>query len=241
MIKSIQLVTLCALFFTAIASAQWSNKKVKGNGKIMTEKRTTAGYDEINVSGFFDVVLVSGKEGAITIQGEENLLPYVKVEVEGNVLKIHTEKNVNISTNKGIVLTVPFEQISFVSLSGSGDLKSKSTIVGSSFKAKLSGSGDLTLDVKTINFETNLSGSGDVVLTGNSDSFISKISGSGDVDAVNLVTKNSNLTVSGSGDMKVNCSESLYARVSGSGDIAYKGNPKTKDTKVNGSGEISKI
>ncbi|PWA07852.1 head GIN domain-containing protein [Flavobacterium laiguense] len=239
--KSIQLVTLCALFLTTIVNAQWSNKKVKGNGKVTTEKRTTAGYDEINVSGFFDVVLVSGKEGAITIQGEENLLPYVKVEVEGNVLKIHTEKNVNISTNKGIVLTVPFEQISFVSLSGSGDLKSKSTIVGSTFKAKLSGSGDLTLDVKATDFETNLSGSGDVVLTGSSDVFSSKISGSGDVDAVNLVTKNSNLTVSGSGDMKVNCSESLYARVSGSGDIAYKGNPKTKDTKVNGSGEISKM
>jgi hypothetical protein len=240
--KTIQLVVLGTLLFATTSNAQWSSKnKIKGNGKIITENRTTAGYDEINISGFFDVVLVSGKEGAITIQGEENLLPYVKVEVEGNILKIHTEKNVNISSNKGIVLTVPFEQISFVSLSGSGDLKSKSTIVGSSFKAKLSGSGDLTLDVKTTNFEANLSGSGDVVLTGNSDSFTSKISGSGDVDAVNLVTKNSNLTVSGSGDMKVNCNESLYARVSGSGNIAYKGNPKTKDTKVNGSGEISKI
>lgn len=239
--KSIQLVLLGTMFFTTIVNAQWSNKRVKGNGKIITEKRTTTGYDEINVSGFFDVVLVSGKEGAITIQGEENLLPYVKVEVEGNVLKIYSVKNVNISNNKGIVLTVPFEQISFVSLSGSGDLKSKSTIVGSSFKAKLSGSGDLTLDVKTTNFETMLSGSGDAVLTGSSDNFVSKTSGSGDVDAINLTTKNANLTISGSGDMKINCNERLFARVSGSGDIAYKGNPKTKDTKVNGSGDISKI
>ena len=73
-----------------------NGQRIKGNGKVITEKRTTAGYDEINVSGFFDVVLVSGNEGAITIQGEENLLPYIKVEVEGNVLKIYTEKNVNI-------------------------------------------------------------------------------------------------------------------------------------------------
>lgn len=239
--KSILLVVFSALFFTTIANAQWSNNKVKGNGKVITEKRTTAGYDEINVSGFFDVVLVSGKEGAISIQGEENLLPYIKVEVEGNVLKIHTEKNVNISTNKNIVLTVPFEQISFVSLSGSGDVKSKNTIVSSNFKAKLSGSGDLTLDVKATDFEASLSGSGDVVVTGSSDNFVSKTSGSGDVDAVNLVTKNANLTISGSGDMKVNCSESLIARVTGSGDIIYKGNPESKDTKVSGSGEISKM
>ena len=71
--KSIQLVVFSALFFTTIANAQWS--KIKGNGKVVTEKRTTAGYDEINVSGFFDVVLVSGSEGAISIQGEENILP----------------------------------------------------------------------------------------------------------------------------------------------------------------------
>ena len=239
--KTIQLIVLCTLFLTTMANAQWSNKRIKGNGKVITEKRTTAGYDEINVSGFFDVVLVSGKEGAISIQGEENLLQYVKVEVDGNVLKIYTEKNVNISTSKSIVLTVPFEQISFVSLSGSGDLKSKNTIVGSKFAAKLSGSGDLTLDVKTTDFEANLSGSGDVALTGSSDNFVSKISGSGDVDAADLTTKTANLTISGSGDMKVNCSQSLYARVSGSGDIAYKGNPESKDTKVSGSGEISKM
>ena len=239
--KSIQLFVLCPLFFTIIASAQWSGNKVKGNGKVVTEKRTTAGYDEINVSGFFDVVLVSGTEGAISIQGEENLLPYVKVEVEGNVLKIYTEKNVTINTKKDVILTVPFEEITFVSLSGSGDVKSKNTIVTPTFKAKLSGSGDLTLDVKTNDFEANLSGSGDVVLTGNSDSFTSKISGSGDVDAVNLITKKSNVTISGSGNMKVNCSQNLYARVSGSGDISYKGNPETKDTKVSGSGEIAKM
>ena len=239
--NSIQLIVLSALFITTMTNAQWSNKKIKGNGKVITEKRTTAGYDEINVSGFFDVVLVSGKEGAISIQGEENLMQYVKVEVEGKVLKIYTEKNVTISTNKDIILTVPFEQISFVSLSGSGDLKSKNTIVGSTFAAKLSGSGNLTLDVKTTDFEANLSGSGDVFLTGNSDSFTSKISGSGNVNAVELVTKKANLEISGSGDMKVNCSENLYARVSGSGDIGYKGDPKIKDTKVNGSGEISKM
>ncbi|CAN1540759.1 Putative auto-transporter adhesin, head GIN domain containing protein [Flavobacteriaceae bacterium] len=240
--NSIQIIVLSALFITTMANAQWSsNNRIKGNGKIITEKRTTLGYDEIDVSGFFDVNLIAGKEGEISIQGEENLMQYIKVEVTGNVLKIYTEKNVNISSNKEIILTVPFEQISYVSLSGSGDIKSKSTIESSKFSAKLSGSGDLNLDVKTIEFEANLSGSGDVVLTGNSDSFISKISGSGDVDAVNLATKNANLTISGSGDMKVNCSQSLYARVSGSGDIAYKGNPEIKDTKVSGSGEISKM
>lgn len=236
--KTIQLFVLSVLCFTAIGNAQ---NKIKGNGKVITEKRNTAEYDEINVSGFFDVILVSGNEGAISIQAEENLLPHIKVEVTGNVLKIYNEKNINIETKKGVVLTIPFEQISAISLSGSGDIETKNTIINPTFKGKLSGSGDLTLNVKSSYLEVNLSGSGDIVLTGSSDNFTSKTSGSGDVDAVNLITKKANLTISGSGDMKVNCSESLFARVSGSGDIHYKGDPQTKDTKVNGSGEISKI
>ncbi|MGQ7947623.1 head GIN domain-containing protein [Flavobacterium sp. WC2509] len=236
--KLIQLIVLSILFITAIGNAQ---NRIKGNGKVVTEKRTTAGYDEINVSGFFDVVLVSGKEGEISIKAEENLLPYIKVEVKDNILKIYSEKNINVSTKQDLVLTVPFEQISSVSLSGSGDISSKNTIVSTNFKTKLSGSGDVTLDVKTIDFEANLSGSGDLFLTGKSENFTSKVTGSGDVDALNLATKKANLTVSGSGNMKVSCSDNLYARVSGSGDIEYKGNPQLKDTKVNGSGEISKI
>lgn len=236
--KSIQLMFLSALFVSAIGNAQ---KKVKGNGKIVTEKRTTASYDEINVSGFFDVELISGKEGNITIKGEENIIPLIKVEVKDNVLKIYTERNININSNKDLVLTVPFEQISSVTLSGSGDVESKNTIVASNFNAKLSGSGDLTLDVKATNIDTSLSGSGDVAVTGKTDNFASKISGSGDVDAVNLIAKNVNVTISGSGDIKVNCTDSLYARVSGSGNIEYKGDPQKKDTKVSGSGEISKI
>jgi len=237
--KSLQLILLVTFLVTGIGYAQ--GKKIKGNGKMVTEKRTTGTYDQISVSGFFDVVLVSGKEGAITITGEENILPYVKVEVKDNVLQIHLEKNKSVSTKENLVLTVPFEQISTVSLSGSGNVESKNSIEAASFKAKLSGSGDLKLDVNASDFEINLSGAGDVVLSGNSDNFISKMSGSGDIDATNLIAKKANLTISGSGDMIVNCTNSLYARVYGSGDIAYKGNPQSKDTKVSGSGEISKI
>jgi hypothetical protein len=236
--KSIQLIILSALFLPAIGTAQ---TKIKGNGKVITEKRTTAAYDEINVSGFFDVVLVSGTEGVISIQGEENILPHIKVETEGNVLKIYSEKNISLDTKKDVVLTVPFEQISALALSGSGNITTKNTIVSPNLKTNLSGSGNLTLAVKNSDFEFNLSGSGNAILTGNSDSFVSKLAGSGNVDAVNLTTKKANLTISGSGNMKINCSENLFARVSGSGDIHYKGDPQIKDTKVSGSGDISKI
>lgn len=191
---------------------------------------------------FFDVELVSGNEGNITIKGEENLLSYIKIEVVDQVLKIAIEKNKYISTSKGkkIEIIIPFENISHVSLTGSGNVISKSTIKSESFSAQLIGSGDLNLNVEATDFSINLSGSGDVVLKGQAENFNTDLNGSGDIDGGDFKAKNAKISISGSGDTTVFCSENLYSRVSGSGDIEYKDDPMKKDTKVNASSTISK-
>lgn len=222
---------------------QWSsNEKIKGNGKVITDTRTTADYDAIKISGSFDVDLVAGKEGKIIIKGEENLVSSVKVEVEDNVLKIYTQKGSYIrpSLGKKIQVTIPFEKISELNLSGSGNIKSIDTIKNDKFLAKLSGSGNFTLAMDTTNLELNLSGSGNAHIKGNTDNFTTKLSGSGNIDAVNLKTKSVDVNVTGSGNSRVNCNENLVARVSGSGDIKYNGSPEKRDVKVSGSGNISK-
>ena len=234
--KNLSIASVLLLSFSSFLSyGQWiMGKQIKGNGNVITETRTTTSYESIKVSGFFDVDLVSGKEGSITIKGEENILDYIDVEVVDNVLKIGTEKGYNfkLSPGKSVHITIPFESINGLVLSGSGDIVSKDVIKTDAFDAKLSGSGDLKLAVDAQKFNMSLSGSGD--------DFSSSISGSGDINASDLKSKTVSVSISGSGDTKVSCSESLYARVSGSGDIVYYGNPTKKDTKVNGSGEISK-
>ncbi|WP_343589833.1 head GIN domain-containing protein [Flavobacterium sp.] len=236
--KSILLLALAIFFTNSTVNAQ---NKIQGNGKIVTETRSTGDYDGIKVAGSFDVDLVSGKEGKITIKGEENLLAVIKVEVEENSLKIYVEKGTQIRTSSGkIQVTVPFEKISELSLAGSGDIQSKDVIKNDKFSIKLSGSGNFTLPVDTNNLELNVSGSGNVRLKGTATNFSAKLSGSGDINAADLKSKVVEANVSGSGNSKVACDESLTARVSGSGNIRYVGNPEKKDTKVSGSGTISK-
>ncbi|MFH6962984.1 head GIN domain-containing protein [Flavobacterium plurextorum] len=240
--KKLSLLVACGAFLIGfMANAQ--SEKINGNGKVVTETRSTAGYDAIKIAGSFDVDLVAGKEGKIIVKGEENILSAIIVEVEENTLKIYTKKNTNIrsSVGKKVEVTIPFEKISELTLSGSGNIKSKDIIKNDSFLAKLSGSGNFSLAVDSNSFELNLSGSGNVNLKGNADNFTTKLSGSGDIDASALKSKNVVVNVSGSGNSKVNCNESLTARVSGSGDIKYTGNPEKRDVKVSGSGNISKV
>lgn len=239
--KKVLVVTLI-LAVTASCSAQWG-KKIKGNGDKVTIERSTNDYDAIAVSGWFDVDLVDGKEGQLSLEGESNLLEYIITEVKNGKLIIKTENNVNLKPsdwNNGIRITVPVQSISAISLSGSGDIVGKTTIKTEKLETTMSGSGDITLDVATNSVDASMSGSGDITFSGNTTDFSATISGSGDIKAFDLEADNVEATVSGSADIKVTANKMLQARVSGSGDIRYRGNPEKLDTKTSGSGDISK-
>lgn len=239
--KKIATLSLVVLF-TASCTAQWGNK-VKGNGKIVTLERSVGEYDGIGVSGWFDVELVDGKEGRLTLKGEENLLEHIVTEVKNGKLSIKVEKGYNLkpsSWDDGILIIVPVESINSISLSGSGDIVGKTTLKASNFNTAMSGSGDITLDVEVRSLTASMSGSGDITLSGNTADFNATISGSGDIKAYELDADNVDATVSGSADIKVTAKKMLKARVSGSGDISYRGNPEKVDTKTSGSGDITK-
>ena len=74
-------VLVCAGLISLSCSAQWG-KTIKGNGNNVTIERNTGDYDGVAVSGWFDVDLVAGSEGEITLKGEENLLEYIITEVK---------------------------------------------------------------------------------------------------------------------------------------------------------------
>ncbi len=239
--KKLATLSLVALF-TISCMAQWG-KKVNGNGNMVTIERSTGDYDAVAVSGWFDVELVDGNEGDITLKGEENLLEHIITEVKDGKLVIKVEKGYNLkpsSWKEGIHITVPVESINSVALSGSGDIVGKKTIKASNFKISMSGSGDITLAVESNSVNASMSGSGDITLSGSTINFDVTISGSGDIKAYELEADNVDATVSGSADIKITAKQKLKARVSGSGDISYKGNPEKVDTKTSGSGDISK-
>jgi hypothetical protein len=236
------LLVIALIFTTSISAQNWWKNSVKGNGKVTKITRTTDDYAAIKCAGFMDFELVQGKEGNITIEGEANLLEYIVTEVENDALVVKVEKGVNLKTSwkKGIIITIPFEDIENISLAGSGDVWNKDTIDTDELKVGLSGSGDINLKVKTNTIISSITGSGDIKITGDTNNLETKVTGSGDFHGFELNADNTEAYVTGSGDLKVVSNKMLKARVTGSGDIKYQGNPDKEDTKVTGSGSISK-
>ena len=236
--KNILLIAM--ILIGTSAHAQWW-KRIKGNGNTITQTRQTANYDKVSVSGSFDVQLVRGEEGEITLKGEENLLEHIEVYVKNNVLILKVKDNINLSSswNKTITIEVPVIEITGVKLSGSGDISTQTTLKATDFNAAVSGSGDISLAIEATNLYVQISGSGDINLSGSADDLTVKVSGSGDVNAYDVAAQDATVTVSGSADVTLTVKGTLNAKVSGSGDIQYKGNPKKVISKVSGSGDVN--
>ena len=238
--KKIILTSLILMLTFAVNAQDWwgNSKRIKGNGKVVTVNRTTSDYDGVSAGGSFDVVLVKGKEGKITIEGEENIIPYIETEVSGGTLKIKYKKNTNIRTTKRLTVTVPYESIESVALGGSGNITCKSLIKTGDFSVSLGGSGNISVKVDADNIKASIGGSGNINLEGKSNELTCSIAGSGSIRAYDLKTDEVNAKVAGSGSIKTTVSSKIKAKLVGSGSIYYKGNPKHIDSKSVGSGDI---
>lgn len=241
--KNLFLTLAVIAFSIQTADAQWwSNKKVNGNGNMVSETRNTGTYDQVSLEGNMDVELIAGKEGQLTVEAESNLMEYILTEVSGGKLKISVEKGINLnpSRNEGIRILVPFETLNRLSVTGSGDMYTSDKITADAFDLRLTGSGDMKIHLESESVTAKITGSGDVALRGKTNDFECTVTGSGDFEAYDFQARSANASVMGSGDIQLQVTGDLKARVAGSGDIRYRGNPEKEDFKTTGSGAVSK-
>lgn len=236
-----QLITLILMTALSGVSAQnWSTKKIKGNGNIVTQDREITSYHTLLVGGSFDVTFSTELNASLKITTDENLLNDIITEVSEGTLKIKAKKKMYLKPSKErIKIILPQTNLKKVSLSGSGKITNDTPFESPSFESKVSGSGKISILLNSDKARFNLSGSGKINVEGKTKNLFVKLSGSGAFKAKALNAEIGNVQLSGSGLAEIRCTEVLVARVSGSGKVRYFGEPTTKlDSKVGGSGSI---
>ncbi len=225
-----------------MARAQEKSGVITGNGNITKNSRNVGSFDKISAAGPFEVRLVSGKQGEVSVEADNNIVDLVTTEVKNNTLKIAPREGKLFKSSKGnkVIVRVQVESIAELALTGSGAINGKTPLKGN-VKIVLEGSGKIDLDIASGNAEALQSGSGDIVLNGKADSFKCTITGSGYIKAEKLETTAVDVTVTGSGDARVFTNSSITGRITGSGNVAYAGNPKDRDLKRTGLGEFKTL
>jgi hypothetical protein len=107
-----------AIFFMAALS---SCKMMSGNGNVKKETRNPGTFTKIHSSGSANVIITSGSNCAVTVEDDENLLPYLETTVEDGTLQIHYKDGVSVSNDHAkIYVTAP--TLSDVTTSGASDI-----------------------------------------------------------------------------------------------------------------------
>jgi hypothetical protein len=209
---------------------------IEGNGIVRTEMRDTEGFNEIASSGDFIVTVVPGNSYSVEITAESNLLPYISTNVDGKTLKIRTTGIHSLRQNEPIEISVTTPALNGLSLSGSGLIKTGS-FMSDNFRITLSGSGDIDTQISAETLKANVSGSGNINVEGDVSDSEFVISGSGKIKSYDLEQSICKAVISGSGDMYINASEAIDARISGSGRVNYINYPVVH-TSISGSGKV---
>tara|TARA_B110000438_G_C15794286_1_gene642181 strand:- start:653 stop:1309 length:657 start_codon:yes stop_codon:yes gene_type:complete len=211
---TILLLIVIIIYFVKM---KFSFDKIEGSGNIVSEDRKLIDFQSISLLGSIDVTINYLDAASCTVVGDDNIIKHVKTEVINDKLTISIDKS--YSSTKALVVNLSVLNVNELSVSGSGDIKFKN------YK-------DDTLSLK-------ISGSGDILGDGNVEILTGKINGSGDFLLKELHSKSTKININGSGDAELWVSNSLIAKINGSGDINYHGNPKTVESEINGSGEIN--
>jgi hypothetical protein len=229
------------ILMTATGCDEIFGKRIRGNGHMQTETRSSSSFTNVDVSGAIDVYIKQDSLHSIKVETDENLLQYVEAYTEGATLRIHEREGVNLKPTRSIKVYVSGPDFKRLEASGACNIYSENRVNGNEgIDIDLSGACEVKMDLKSPRVSAELSGAGTINLKGETKDFKVKGSGSTDIKCFDLMAENVDVRISGAGDADVFASVKLDVHVSGAGDVKYKGNA-TVSQNVSGAGSVKKV
>lgn len=192
------------------------SRGVKGSGNITTEQREVSDFSAVKVGGAVVVEITAQKDFNLEIEGDDNVLPLIKTEIDGDTLKISSEKG--YSTSKPIKVRISAPNVDDLDLSGA----SKVSIVN--------------LDNESLNVDA--SGASKISCEGKTKNLTVDMSGASNFDSEKLFAESVSVDASGASKASVAVKDSLKADLSGASKVVYYGNPTNFENKTSGASSI---
>lgn len=195
-------------------------------------------FDGIELNIAADVFISQGSEFKVVAEGPEESVEDLETNVRNGNWIIDTRRCYR--NNEEITIFVTMPNLREVHHAASGDIIAETFFVIDDIDLTNSGSGMIDLALEGDDVDARISGSGDIRIEGTADRIDLFISGSGDWECFDYATRETDVTISGSGDAEVRVDDLLRVQISGSGDVLYKGTPDL-EVSITGSGEVRDV
>lgn len=194
------------------------------NSPVKEEIRQLDKFDKIEISGNIELEFKQDSVKNLTISAPENLLSYIKTEVNDGRLKIYTNR---IFTNHRIKVSISNDSIFELEANGASKIETVDLIRTSNLYLNLSGASraDLNANINN-NITTRVSGASSAKISGTVSSADFEANGASKIDADQLKSSIVKVETSGASHAKVFAIQSIDADASGASRIDCVGNPK---------------
>jgi hypothetical protein len=212
------IIGVSSAFSVSFGKFSFFKQRIAGSGVAKTETRIVEGFQNIDTSGAMIVEVKTSKEFFVEVEADDNLLEYVKTEIDGDTLKIYSKGW--LSPKSKMIVRVSMPEIDEAEASGASNIS-------------ISG-------IQNDRLSVSASGASKITLSGEVQSLIIDLSGASKLDANELQSKNVEVDASGASSASINASETLNADASGASRISYSGDATEVNKRTSGASSVSK-
>ncbi len=209
-------------------------------------------FKGIYVNSNYTVYLKQTNKQEVTVEALTEIFAVSEIKVENGILMINIERKPDssnkslwskiddIKVNPTMKLYISVKNINELQVNGGGKIISENSIAADYMTLAVNGSGNMDVDIKGNTIKAEISGSGSMTLRGYATSIDAVISGSGNISGFNCALETAKVKISGNGVCELTVSNNIDAIVLGSGMVKHKGNTKTSQKKIYGSGSVER-
>lgn len=221
------------LSFILLNSCQKAKDCFSNSGKEIVIEQELANFDSLYVNDVFEVKLIQDTINSISIKGHEKFVNSTIFNIEDNTLILENEHKCKFAKPKSnaIYIDIHVKEISFIRLNGSSKVFSKTELINDNEIGLVATSkyndADLIVNSKVFYFWNNHLNGGKIKVKGKVETLKLWNTSLASVDASKLIAKNVLVDNNSKGDCKIQVSNKLDCKITGTGNVYYYGAPKT--------------
>ena len=131
------------------------------------ENRSVSAFTGIDASGVFDITVTKGDTESLTIESDDEVMPYVRSEVRNGILHLYLDNGNRLRNIKALRAFVVMKNLDKVTLSGACKLTANDLFSPDKFKADCSGASNMTVNVNTGQLNIETSGACNILIKAN--------------------------------------------------------------------------
>jgi hypothetical protein len=208
------------------------SKLIVGSGNRVVKTWDFAGFSRMQIRSTFHAKISKGSTFKVTTTADDNVLPFVKVEKEGDLLKIGRENGHSFQLKKPLEAEIVLPTIEGLELSGASQGELKGFDFEKDVAIHVSGSSKLMGSLGTGKAEFDVDGASSLSLAGSAQSAQLSAHGSSHLMLPEFLVKQCELDLGGASTAEINVRSTapFVAKISGSSTL--KGSVEATDVNL---------